>query len=95
MDPTPYRRDLFRIRQKWALWLNNEIEAKLDEFEGEISRIIEAPSVGADGTYESSRASRGRLIAYLREILGTGDLTILRSTALAAAASAARNPAAN
>jgi hypothetical protein len=90
MDPTPYRRDLFRIRQKWALWLYDELEVKLDGCEGEISRVIEAPSVGADGAYESSKASRGSLIAYLREILGTEDLTILRRTELAAAAAAAR-----
>jgi hypothetical protein len=32
-------KELSRIRQKWALWLNDEIEANLDRFEQEITRI--------------------------------------------------------
>jgi hypothetical protein len=80
-------RDFFKIRQKWALWLNHEIEVKLERFERGIPRIgAEAWGMDENGDPESDERSFRRVIADLREILGTEELTILRKTVLATAA---------
>jgi len=79
-EPLDARR-FTRIRQKWALWLTQEIERKLDHFELRITQIIGGPArdVDADGTPVPSEQSITRNIADLREVLHTEELTALRN----------------
>jgi hypothetical protein len=76
LDP----RRFSRIREKWALWLTNEMENKLDKFELKITQIIGGPAqdVDANGPVSNER-SITRNIADLREVLRTVELTALRN----------------
>jgi hypothetical protein len=68
-----------RIRQKWALWLTHEIENELDQFESKITQIGGAAQVfDAHGAPVSNEGSIKTVIAYLREVLRTEELTALR-----------------
>lgn len=72
--------DFFRIRQKWALWLTREIEAKLDLFEVAISKIAAGAQIFDDNGFPvSNERSFKTVIASLRELLATEELTALRS----------------
>ena len=72
--------DFFRIRQKWALWLTDDIESKLDQFERLIPKIAsEAPVLDTYGAHVSIEASIKSVIAELRKVLVTEELTALRS----------------
>jgi hypothetical protein len=72
--------NLTRIRQKWALWLTDEIESKLDQFESLVPRVpFEAPVLQADGTLAPTEATIKSVIADLRKVLATEELTALRS----------------
>src|SRR5260370_10382818 len=72
--------DLFRIRQKWALWLTHEIETKLDRFEHDIAKIgADAQVLDVNGAPVSNELSVKRVIADLREVLATEKLTALRN----------------
>lgn len=68
------------IRQKWALWLTDDIEGKLDRFEQLIPKIpSEAPVLDARGEHVSSIESRVKsVISDLRKVLATEELTTLR-----------------
>jgi hypothetical protein len=69
---------LSRIRQKWALWLTQEIENELDQFERKIEQIGgAAPVYDANGA--PNEGSIETVIAYLREVLRTEELTALRN----------------
>ncbi|MGA3372186.1 MAG: hypothetical protein ABSC48_10545 [Terracidiphilus sp.] len=73
-------KELLRIRQKWALWLNDEIEVNLDRFEQDITRIGgDAQVFDANGAPVSRDTSIRRVIADLRKILATEELTNLRN----------------
>jgi uncharacterized protein (DUF2267 family) len=73
-------RGFSRIRQKWALWLTDDVESKLDEFERRITRVhSEAPVYDPDGTQASIESSIKSVIAVLRKVLATEELTALRS----------------
>jgi hypothetical protein len=69
-----------RIRRKWALWLTDDIEGKLDRFEIKITQIIGGPAqdVDADGVVPNERSIK-RNIADLRDVLHTEQLTALRN----------------
>jgi hypothetical protein len=73
--------NLTRIRQKWALWLTDDIENKLDQFEDLILRVpFEAPVSQPDGTLApTAEATIRSVIADLRKVLATEELTALRS----------------
>ncbi len=72
--------DFFRIRQKWALWLTEDIETKLDQFEHLITKIpSEAPVLDTYGAHVSIETSVKSVIRELRKILATEELTALRS----------------
>lgn len=71
--------EFFRIRQKWALWLTDEIEANLDRFELTISTIAAGAPVMDDNGPMSNERSTKTLIAFLRELLATEQLTALRN----------------
>jgi hypothetical protein len=72
--------DLSRIRKKWALWLTDDIERKLDEFEHRITRIgSEAPVFDLYGAHVSIESSIKSVIGDLRKVLATEELTALRS----------------
>jgi hypothetical protein len=72
--------NFLRIRQKWALWLTQEMEAKLDKFEAEITRIGgDAQVFDLAGVPLSNDRSIKRVIADFREVLGTEKLTTLRN----------------
>jgi hypothetical protein len=68
-----------RIRQKWALWLTHEMENELDQFEHKITAdgwwVFEEDS----GAPVSNESGIKTVIAYLREVLGTEELTALRN----------------
>jgi hypothetical protein len=68
------------IRERWALWLTEEIEDKLDRFELKIAQIIGGPARDRDedGPLPTERSIK-RNIAELREVLHTEDLTALRN----------------
>jgi len=69
-----------RIRRKWALWLTREIENELDRFERDIAQIGGAAQVlDANGAPVSNEGSIKTVIAYLREVLRTEELTALRN----------------
>jgi hypothetical protein len=79
-EKPPGAREFFRIRQKWALWLTDEIEVKLDRFERDIAKIgADAQVLDANGTPVSNELSIKRVIADLREVLATEELTALRN----------------
>lgn len=80
VEPLDARR-FSQIRQKWALWLTQEIENKLDQFELRITQIIggTAKDVDSDGAPVPSERSITRNIADLREVLHTEELTALRN----------------
>ena len=71
---------IFKIRQKWALWLTEDIERNLDQFQDQISRsIFEAPvrePAGEDAPIEFAIKS---VTARLRKVLATEELAALRS----------------
>ena len=73
------------IRQKWALWLTDEVESKLDGFERRIPRIpSEAPILDAYGGHVSSiEDSVKSVISDLRKVLATEELTTLRAELVA------------
>jgi hypothetical protein len=82
---------LFRIRQDWALWLTNEIDSWLQQYEGRITQLGgEAPVVDADGNRVWNDASIRIAIAFLRGILRTEELTALRNEFIVG--SSRRNP---
>src|SRR5580704_2666234 len=63
--------DFVGIRQKWALWLTDDIESKLDRFEQLIPRIPSiAPVLDPHGEHESSIEMRVKsVISELRKVL--------------------------
>jgi len=78
-EPLDARR-FSRIRQKWALWLTHEMENELDQFERKITLMGgEAQVFEADGAPASNESSIKTLIAFLREVLRTEELTALRN----------------
>jgi len=69
----------FLIRQKWALWLTDEIESSLDHFEQLITKIpSEAPVLDSYGAHVSIETSVKSVTAELRKVLATEELTALR-----------------
>jgi hypothetical protein len=71
---------LSRIRQKWALWLTNDIDNELEQFERRVTQLgAEAPAVDANGDRVSNESSIKTAIAFLREVLRTEQLTALRN----------------
>jgi hypothetical protein len=73
-------KDFFRIRQKWAIWLTQEMETELDRFEQEITKIGgDAQVFEFTGIPLSNERSIKRVIADFREVLGTEKLTALRN----------------
>lgn len=80
-DPLLDTRVFSGIRREWALWLTPEIEIKLDRYERDLPRLGgEAQVYEAQGPPSTSNEnSINRLIADLRELLGTKELTDLRS----------------
>jgi hypothetical protein len=73
-------RELFKIRQKWALWLTDEIEVDLDQFEHNVTRIFtDAPVLDEKGEHGSKEFSVRSLTAHLRKILAIEELTKLRN----------------
>jgi hypothetical protein len=77
----------FRIRQKWALWLNPDIEANLERFEIDFAKIGAAQFLGGSGSPVSNELSFrvGTAIAYLRTVLDTRELGRLRKEFVARA----------
>jgi hypothetical protein len=72
--------DFFRIRQKWALWLTDDIETVLDRFEYLVTKIAsEAPVLDINGAHVSVESSVKSVIADLRKVLATEELTALRN----------------
>jgi hypothetical protein len=72
--------EFFKIRQKWALWLSREIETKLDRFEHDITKIgADAQVLDANGAPVSNEVGIRTIIADLRKVLGTEELTLLRN----------------
>ncbi len=72
-------RALSKIRQKWALWLTDDIERKLDQFERDIAKIgSDAQVLDANGAPVSNELSIKIVVAALREVLATEELTALR-----------------
>lgn len=68
------------VRQKWALWLTDGIEARLDTFESTIEAIAGGvPLVDDTGSAMSNERSVKTLIGGLRQLLATEELTALRS----------------
>lgn len=71
--------EFLRIRRKWALWLTDDVETKLDKFERLIPRVgSEAPFIEADGAYGSAVENAKFIIAELRKVLAAEELTALR-----------------
>jgi hypothetical protein len=69
----------FRIRQKWALWLTQEMENELDQFERKLTLMGgEARSYGVSGP-ASNESSIKTMIAILRKVLRVEELTTLRN----------------
>jgi len=75
--------ELSKIRQKWALWLTDDIEGKLDQFEKRMLRIPEAPVLDAYGAEVPKQKWAETVIADLRRVLLTKELTDLRSDLIA------------
>jgi hypothetical protein len=71
--------EFFKIRQKWVLWLSQEIEVKLDRFE---RGVAVAQVVDANGAPRSIEGGIRTIISELREVLGTEELTALRNELL-------------
>jgi hypothetical protein len=78
--PSSATRRFSVIRERWALWLTEEIEDKLDRFELKIAQIIGGPAGvrDDDGPLPTERSIK-RNIAELREVLHTEELTALRN----------------
>ena len=74
LDP----RRFSRIRQKWALWGTREMERELDQFERKIT-TDEWWVFDANGALVSNESSIKTVIAYLRAVLRTEELTALRN----------------
>ena len=74
-----------KVRQKWALWLSDEIENTLDKFERRIPRIhAEAPVMEPSGVIASStETSVKSVIGELRKVLATEELNALRGELVA------------
>lgn len=73
-------RSFSRIRRKWTLWLTNEIDGELEQFERRVTQLGgEAPAVDADGNRVSDENSIQAAIAFLRRELRTEELTALRN----------------
>jgi hypothetical protein len=71
--------ELSRIRQRWALWLTDDMEAKLGQYERGVARIpFEAPVLDADGFPAPLEASVRWAIGELRKLLAIEELTALR-----------------
>ena len=69
----------FRIRQKWALWLTQEMENELDQFERNFTLMGgEARSYGVSVS-ASNESSIKTMIAILRKVLRVEELTTLRN----------------
>jgi hypothetical protein len=80
-DPLPDTRELSRIRREWAIWLTADTEAHLDRFEHDLPRLGGEAQVyeSAGAPSRSNEESINRLIEYLRDLLGTKELTALRN----------------
>lgn len=75
----PNATEFSRIRQKWALWLTQDIEAKLDRFEDDAARMgADGQYFDADGAPESNERNVKLTIVYLRNTLAVEELTALR-----------------
>jgi hypothetical protein len=72
-------RELFRIRQRWALWINDELGVKLDQFERGYKKLGGAPVFDANGATLSKDLSIRSVIAQLRNTLSIEEYTILRN----------------
>jgi hypothetical protein len=71
---------LSRIRQDWALWLTNEIDSWLEQYERRITQLGgEAPSYDAEGDRVRNDSGVRMAIAFLRGVLHTEELTALRN----------------
>jgi hypothetical protein len=71
--------DFSGIRQKWALWLTQDVEDELDRFEDGLLRLgADAQFFSADGSLEWNERNAKPIIAYLRDTLGVEKLTTLR-----------------
>jgi hypothetical protein len=69
-----------RIRQKWALWLTQEMESRLDEFELRIALMGGPAQVfDSNGAPVSNERSIKSVIVSLRDTLRTEELTALRN----------------
>jgi hypothetical protein len=76
--------DFSRIRQKWALWLTQDIEDRLDRFEDHIAKIGAAAQFwDANGAPESNERNIKPIVAYLRNTLAIEELTVLRKELVA------------
>lgn len=72
-------RELFRIRQKWALWLYDNIEFKLDRFEHGFEGMGGAQVLDADGAAMSRERSIRSVIGVLRRTLATEEFANRRN----------------
>jgi len=71
---------LSRIRRDWALWLTNEIDSWLEQYERRITQLGgEAPSYDAEGDRVRNDSGVKTAIAFLRGVLHTEELTTLRN----------------
>ncbi len=70
--------DFFKIRQEHALWLSEDIEAALDRFEQNI-RAPGRRGYEPSGAPASNQGNVRILIAELRKVLGTEELSALRN----------------
>jgi hypothetical protein len=70
---------LFKIRQKWALWLNDDLEVKLNRFEHGYKEMGGAQVFDAYGAALSKALGIRSVITELRKALGLEELTSLRN----------------
>ncbi len=77
-------RDLFTIRQKWALWVSHEIDGNLDEFERRFTQLQFFDSQGAPALTPNENNIK-QVIAALRKSISTDDFVTLRKKVLDAA----------
>jgi hypothetical protein len=76
--------ELLTIRQKWVLWLTDEMESNLDQFEQRVSKIgSEAFVFDEYGEDESIQATIESIIGVLRKLLAIEELTTLRGNLVA------------
>ncbi len=78
-------KELSRVRRKWALWLSDDVEVTLDQFERRLPRIhSQAPVVEASGMIASSiDTSAKSVVGELRKVLATEELNSLRADLVA------------